>query len=91
MHFRVDGTDFEITEETQVELARGDFNVLTLVRNGAVHFRWVYKPPIIEPPLDMDPTPFVEEEDFDFGVFVYNVIKDTGRTDRIYTGEAQSS
>lgn len=32
-----------------------------------------------------DPTPFVEREDWDFGLFVYNVLTDDGRRHRIYT------
>jgi hypothetical protein len=33
---------------------------------------------------DADPTPFVSAEDFDFGLFIANVIGDPGRRDRIY-------
>lgn len=35
---------------------------------------------------EFDPTPFVEPEDFDFFLFVFNVLNDTGRRSRIYTG-----
>lgn len=34
--------------------------------------------------LDQDPTPFVEAEDFDFLLFVRNVLSDSERADRIY-------
>lgn len=34
--------------------------------------------------LDQDPTPFVEAEDFDFLLFVRNVLSDPPRADRIY-------
>jgi len=34
--------------------------------------------------LDQDPTPFVEAEDFDFSLFVRNVVSDLARADRIY-------
>jgi hypothetical protein len=41
---------------------------------------------VIDPPLDQDPTPFVEEEhfDFDFGLLVANVCSDPSRQDRLY-------
>lgn len=34
--------------------------------------------------LDQDPTPFVEAEDFDFLLFVRNVVSDLPRANRIY-------
>jgi hypothetical protein len=88
LHFRIDDNDFALTRQTRIELARGDVNILKVVRDDVMLLEWTYKPPIIEPPLDMDPTPFVEEEDFDFGLFVYNVTKDAGRRNRIYSGAA---
>lgn len=41
-------------------------------------------------PLELDPTPFVEEEHFDFGLFVRNVLGDEGRRKRIYLPESLS-
>ena len=84
LHLRIDDADFELTDDTYIELVRGNLNVLTVIRRGVVLFSWTYKPPVIEPPLEMDPTPFVEEEHFDFGLFVYNVMRDACRRDRIY-------
>jgi hypothetical protein len=37
------------------------------------------------PPLADDPTAFVESEDWDFGLFVCNVLGDSGRRRRIYS------
>lgn len=37
------------------------------------------------PSLEGDPTPFVEPEHFDFGLFIANVAGDAGRSARIYT------
>jgi hypothetical protein len=34
--------------------------------------------------VEGDVTPFVEDEDFDFGLFVANVLNDPGRRERIY-------
>jgi hypothetical protein len=39
---------------------------------------------VIDPPLHQDPTPFVEEEDFDFCLFLLNVWSDLSRLDRLY-------
>lgn len=44
-----------------------------------------YRPgPQTGPPLAADPTPFVEDEDWDFGLFVENVIRDKSRMARLY-------
>ncbi|WP_204014234.1 hypothetical protein [Virgisporangium aurantiacum] len=34
--------------------------------------------------IEHDPTPFVEDEDFDFGLYVSNVLNDEERSSRIY-------
>jgi hypothetical protein len=39
---------------------------------------------VIDPPLDQDPTPRVEEEHFDFGLLVANVYSDPSRQDGLY-------
>lgn len=44
-----------------------------------------YDPPIIDPPLVDDLTPFVEEEHFDFGLFITSVSHDHSRQERLYT------
>jgi len=45
-----------------------------------------YDPPIIDPPLSEDPTAFVEEEHFDFGLFLANLSRDQSRQARMYAG-----
>jgi len=35
-------------------------------------------------PVSADPTPFVEDEDFDFGLFVTRVLGDSERRGRMY-------
>lgn len=35
-----------------------------------------------------DPTPFADPEDWDFGLFVKNVLDDVGRSERIYQGRS---
>lgn len=87
LHFRVNNEDFELTEKTYVKLERIEDNVnrITVLRDGDEMFTWTYRRPVIEPPLEIDPTPFVEEEHFDFCLFVYNVAGDPSRRERIYT------
>ena len=58
--------------------------VLRVLSNSKVVLELTYDPPIIDPPLSEDPTPFVEEEHFDFGLFLANLSKDQNRQDRIY-------
>jgi hypothetical protein len=57
---------------------------LTLFEGDTSIFSMTYRRPEVFPPLALDPTPFVEEEDFDFGLFLYNVLNDPGRRARIY-------
>jgi len=43
-----------------------------------------YQKPNIYPALEFDPTPFVDEEDFDYGLFLSNVLNDVDRRNRVY-------
>jgi hypothetical protein len=87
LHFRVDGEDFELTKNTSVNLerVRHDTNRIIVTQEGTLLFSWTYQRRVVFPPLELDPTPFVEEEDFDFCLFVYNVANDPERRERIYT------
>ncbi len=72
---RVDDRAYGITADTQARLERGWlFHTLTLHHGGAVVLSITYRRPFIFPPLSWDFTPFAEEEHFDFGLFLYNVI-----------------
>jgi hypothetical protein len=57
-----------------------------VLSGGRVVLDLAYAPPIPDPPLALDPTPFVEAEDFDFGLFLANVSGDSGRQARMYAG-----
>jgi hypothetical protein len=89
LHFRVENQDFELTENTHIKLERlhNDVNCITVLRNGAVVFTWTYQRPALYPPIEIDPTPFIEGEHFDFCLFVYNVANDPDRRERIYWQE----
>jgi hypothetical protein len=60
--------------------------VLQVFSDGKVVLELTYDPPILDPPRAMDPTPFVEEEDFDFGLLLSNLSRDRSRQSRMYTG-----
>ena len=57
---------------------------ISIVKDDDLIFTLTYNRPRIDPPLELDPTPFVEEEDFDFCLFLLNVLSDPGRKERIY-------
>lgn len=64
----------------------GDMARLVLIEGGSETAVAEYVPgPSSGPPVAVDPTPFVESEDWDFGLFVCNVLSDDGRRRRIYS------
>ena len=67
----------------EVHPVNGD-RVLRVLADGTVVFELTYSPPHLDPPLSDDPTAFVEEEDFDFGLFLTNVSRDRERQARIF-------
>jgi hypothetical protein len=86
LHFRVDDIDIELTEDTRIELIRGNTNVLIVLRGDVPIFRLEYKPYVADE-IDkwrMYLSPFVEEEHFDFGLFVCNVTQNACRRNAIY-------
>jgi hypothetical protein len=62
----------------------GGLRVLRILANGKIVFELPYDAPIIDPPLSQDPTPFVDEEDFDFALFLRNLSQDPARQARIF-------
>ena len=85
LHFRVDDADVALTDASRVELQQenGWHRLIVNEATGPL-LQLLYKRPNPDPPLESDPTSFVEEEDFDFGVFVHNVVNDSARHTRIY-------
>jgi hypothetical protein len=76
---------FELLDDVSSRLIRGQGSSnFQLISNGALLFSFEYNPPKLDIPLENDPTPFVEEEDFDFLLFVNNILKDKARRERIY-------
>lgn len=52
-------------------------------------YETTYLEPIIDPPLEFDFTPFVEEEHFDFGQFLRNLSNDVARQHRLFTATTE--
>ena len=63
------------------------YKVLRVSNDRKVVFELTYLPPVIDPPLSEDPTPFVEEEHFDFALFLANLSWDHERQSRLYLVE----
>lgn len=87
LHFALGGADVVITPETVVTLyqdATKGVHRLDVVPLAEGRLQWTYEAPEICPPLESDPTAFVEREQFDFGLFVFNVTNDPERRRRIY-------
>jgi hypothetical protein len=85
LYFRVADQKFEVTEEVISTLAiSGNNRKFRLLKGDDVVVDVTYSTPELEIPLSIDPTPFVEEEDFDFLLFVHNVLTQPGRRNRIW-------
>ncbi len=57
---------------------------LSFFRSNKLIFSWTYVDPLPENWFENDPTPMVEQEDFDLGLLVRNVLSDQGRMKRIF-------
>jgi hypothetical protein len=55
---------------------------VSLHRHSIANVR--YEAPRLEPPLEEDPTAFIEEDDFDFGLYLANMSKDQKRQIRLF-------
>ena len=94
MLYRKDGVLYFRTGDRTVELADDITSSLTkensrrvfqLIKNGKPEICVTYLPAVHDVPLSADPTPFIEEEDFDFLLFVHNILTTTGRRNRVYS------
>lgn len=83
LHFRVNLQDILLDETTTARLNRGQRHRLILENRHGQRVAWEYTPPQIDPPLEDNVSACVEEEDYDFGVFVCNIINQPGRRERM--------
>jgi hypothetical protein len=54
------------------------------VQSDSKDLQFTYHLKELDPPLSIDFTPGVEEEDFDFGLFISNVVNNPERQERLY-------
>jgi hypothetical protein len=83
LYFRSGARTVEITAKSSVALTREGRRCRLEVRTESEQVAFEYTAPRIWPPITEDPTPFVEEADFDFGMFVRNIIADSNRQRRV--------
>ncbi len=85
LNFLVKKQLIEIDNETESHLKRvGNELVFTLSKNGAILFEQSHKQIKSIMPIQDDPTPFVDAEDFDLRILIHNVLTEKGRRDRIF-------
>jgi hypothetical protein len=73
-----------ISDDTHVEFTVGRSRVLRLVVRAFTVLRIEYQSGNAAPDFVEDLTPFAEEEDQDFGLFIAGVLRDAGRRHRIF-------
>lgn len=78
--FFVDEYEIELTDDTIVDV-RGPFTsrTLTIKRSGSELLKLNYSLSQGKGTVPSDTTPFVEDEDFDFGLFVHNISRSVER------------
>ena len=85
LYFRAGNRVVELTDDVTSSLTKKNkIRAFQLVKNGEPEISLTYPAPELEVPLALDPTPFIEEEDFDFLMFVHNVLTDSNRRNTIY-------
>lgn len=88
LYLSIERQEFDVSLDTESLFIKDNFyHIFKLNKGGKQVISFRYKAPILEVPLELDPTPFVEYEDFDFLYFVHSVLKDGGRRQRIYNDE----
>lgn len=81
----IGGSIREPLKELTVEWTRGgSYSRLEIWRMDTSLSILEYVVPTLNPPLQLDPTPGVDEEDWDFGLFIFNVSADLARQERLY-------
>lgn len=85
LHLRIEGEDYPLLDDVKVVLlTQGELNVLRVLKDEAILLDYSYPRPIIDPPINDVLSPLEEEEDYDFGLLIFNVMNDTARKKRIY-------
>jgi hypothetical protein len=81
----------QVGDRVRSELRMGrSARTFRLTRDQQVLFEQEYSASEPDPSLQIDPTPFVEEEDFDVFMFIHNVLSEPSRRRRIYASSTDS-
>jgi hypothetical protein len=88
LYFWFGGDVIRIDDETSAILHRVDNAHRLVLSRGSDRVQMNYMPPRPWPPIDRDPTAFVDEEQIDFGLFAYCVVRDPQRRRRIIESHA---
>lgn len=84
LYFRLGEEEFKIADDaTSILVHENGYRLFQLVQNGNLLVNFRYRSPVYEV-SNIDPTPFIDEEDFDFFLFVHNVLNQGDRRHRVY-------
>ncbi|WP_216214233.1 hypothetical protein [Amycolatopsis aidingensis] len=85
LFIRLGERDFEVSKiESIWHLKKGENREFGLTTKDGSNVKLEYSGKLADSIDVVDMTPFSEEEDFDFGLFVKNVINNPDRSDNIY-------
>jgi hypothetical protein len=78
IYFQVNDKIFLLDENTVIDVAgERPTKILKVLKNEMIEYETKYTPTSF--PIEGDLTPFIDEEDFDFGLFVSNISKNPKR------------
>jgi hypothetical protein len=89
LRLQVGSTVLSIDQDTTARYRKYPiFHSVEIWQRGAKEYiiEFNYPAPDVVVPIENDPTPLVNEEDFDLGLFISNVINDRACQDWIYMG-----
>jgi hypothetical protein len=86
LYFVIDSDIYLIDDTSSVDIKKIEKNKyqLSLFDDDNIVATYDYVKPHINPQLGLDPTPFIEEENFDFCLFIKNVVNDKDRRERMF-------
>ena len=90
LYFRFNGASICVDGETFASLSQSEKRNQLIVTRGTQRVQVDYRRPEPWPPIAQDPTAFVDEEQIDFGLFVYRIVQDPARRQRIVQAGASA-
>jgi hypothetical protein len=78
--------EFQDQDKVSIESVDNEHNRFKILRGEKVLFSWIYRRPKIEPSISASQmiNPWIEEEDFDICLLIYNVVMNKNRAQRIF-------